>query len=185
MGMQPNAWMTRWLFESWISHFIECLKRGHGIDLTNWHLLILDGHNSHVTLEVVKISMESGLDIVSLPSHTSHALQPLDIACFKPFKTPFRQIRDAWCLTNKNQAVGKQTLCEWTSKALKRALTPTNIRAGFRGAGIWPLDQEASKSSMLPSRGFEKGLAGQGRRSVTGAGGGEEGKVITCPTGHP
>ena len=30
MGMQPNAWMTRWLFESWISHFIECLKRGPG-----------------------------------------------------------------------------------------------------------------------------------------------------------
>ena len=26
MGMQPNVWMTRWLFESWISHFIECLK---------------------------------------------------------------------------------------------------------------------------------------------------------------
>ena len=70
--------MTRWLFKSWISHFIECLKRGLEVDLTNQHLLILDGHNSHVTLEVVKISMESGLDIVSLPSHTSHALQPLD-----------------------------------------------------------------------------------------------------------
>lgn len=26
MGMQPNAWMTKWLFESWISHFIECLR---------------------------------------------------------------------------------------------------------------------------------------------------------------
>ena len=119
MGMQPNAWMTRWLFESWISHFMECLKRGPGVDLRNRHLLILDGHNSHVTLEVVKISMESGLDIVSLPSHTSHALQPLDIACFKPFKTAFRQIRDVWCLRNKNLPVGKQTLCEWTSTALK------------------------------------------------------------------
>ena len=81
MGMQPNAWMTRWLFESWISHFIECLKRGPGIDLNNHHILILDGHNSHVTLEVVRISMESGLDIVSLPSHTSHALQLLDVSC--------------------------------------------------------------------------------------------------------
>ena len=74
MGMQPNAWMTRWLFESWVSHFIECLKRGPGIALSNRHLLILDRHNSHVMLQVVKISMESGLDIISLPSHTSHAL---------------------------------------------------------------------------------------------------------------
>ena len=87
MGIQPNAWMTRWLFESWISHFTKCLKRGLGIDLTNRHLLILDGHNSHVTLEVMKISMESSFDIVSLPSHTSYALQSLDIACSKPFKT--------------------------------------------------------------------------------------------------
>ena len=57
MDMQQNAWMMRWLFESWISHFIECLKRGVGLDLINRHLFILDGHNSHVTLEVVKISM--------------------------------------------------------------------------------------------------------------------------------
>ena len=184
MGMQPNAWMTRWLFESWISHFIECLKRGPGVDLSNRHLLILDGHNSHVTLHVVKISMESGLDIVSLPSHTSHALQPLDIACFKPFKTVFRQIRDVWCLANKNEPVGKQTLCEWTSKALKRALIPSNIKLGFRGAGIWPLDWEASKASTLPSRRFEIGSAKQGRCGLTaptgcGIGG------MTCLIGHP
>ena len=26
MVMQPKAWMTKWLFESWISHFIGILK---------------------------------------------------------------------------------------------------------------------------------------------------------------
>ena len=94
MDMQPNAWMTKWLFESWISHFIECLKKGLGLDLTNRHLLILDGHNSHITLEVVKISMESGFKIVSLPFHTSHALQSLNIACFKSFKIAFKKFRN-------------------------------------------------------------------------------------------
>ena len=94
MEMQANAWMTRWLFESWISHFIECIRRGPRLDQTNRHLLILDGHNSYVTLEVVKISMEARLDIVSLPSHTSHVLQPLDVVCFAPFKTTFRKYRD-------------------------------------------------------------------------------------------
>ena len=94
MDMQQNVWIIRWLFESWISHFPEYLKNGPGIDHNNRHLLILDRHNSHVTLEVVKISMQSNLDIVSLPSHTNHALQPLDVACFKPFKTAFRRCRD-------------------------------------------------------------------------------------------
>ncbi len=31
-----------------------------------------------------------GLDFITLPSHTSHALQPLDVTCFKPFKTTFK-----------------------------------------------------------------------------------------------
>ena len=74
MDMQPNVWMTKWLFESWISHFIECLKKEPCIDLSNMHLLVLDGHNSHVTLEVVRVAMKSRVDIISLSSYTSPAL---------------------------------------------------------------------------------------------------------------
>ena len=123
MAMQPNAWMTKWLFQSWISHFIGTLTKTVGISAENRHLLVLDGHNSHVTLEVVILAMNSGLDIISLPSHTSHALQPLDVSCFKPFKTAFRQIRDSWTLLNKGKKVEKTDLCEWTSQALEKSLT--------------------------------------------------------------
>ena len=93
MGMQPNAWMTKWLFKNWISHFMECLRKRPGIDMDNQHLLILDGHNSYVMLEAVRTIMEARVDIKSLPSHTSHTLQPLDVACFKPFKTAFKKQR--------------------------------------------------------------------------------------------
>ena len=72
-----------------------------GINAENRHLLVLDGHNSHVTLEIMTLAMNSGLDIISLPSHTSHVLQLLDVSCFKPFETAFRQIRDCWTLLKK------------------------------------------------------------------------------------
>jgi hypothetical protein len=157
MAMQPNAWMTKWLFESWISHFINSLKKGPGIDLNNRYLLILNGYNCHVTLEVVTLAMNSGLDIVSLPSHTSHALQPLDVSCFKPFKSAFRQIRDWWTLLNKGRKVEKQDLCQWTAQALQKALSSKNIRAGFRKTGIWPLNPDAARTQMLSSEGFEEG----------------------------
>jgi hypothetical protein len=52
MAMQPNAWMTKWLFHSWISHFIWNLKKTTNIDENNKHLLVLDGHNSHVILKL-------------------------------------------------------------------------------------------------------------------------------------
>jgi hypothetical protein len=56
------------------------------ISCEHCHLLILDSHGSHVTLEVARAAMEVGLDFLSLPFHTSHALQSLDVAVFKPFK---------------------------------------------------------------------------------------------------
>ena len=157
MAMQPNAWMTKWLFQSWISHFIASLKKTAGIHKENRHLRILDGHNSHVTLEVVTLAMKEGLDMVTLPAHTSHALQPLDVSCFKPFKSAFRKIRDAWTLENKGKKVEKADLCQWTAEALDKALTAKNIKSGFRKTGIWPLDKEVVTSSLLPSEGFENG----------------------------
>jgi len=75
---------------------LSFLKRSipSGISLTNRHLLILDEHRSHVAFEAIKQAKKFGLDMIILPSHTSHAFQPLDVVCFKPFKTTFRKERD-------------------------------------------------------------------------------------------
>jgi hypothetical protein len=91
MAMQPKAWMIAILFDIWNSHFITSIQtRGRNLALINRHLLILNGHNSHVTINIVHKVKRVGLDPITPPSHTSHALQPLDVACFKPFKTAFR-----------------------------------------------------------------------------------------------
>ena len=154
MGVQHNAWMTKFLFESWIAHFLRNLNAGPGVSQQNRHLLIVDGHTSHVTIEVTKTCMNNGIDIVTLPSHTSHALQPLDKTCFAPFKGAFRRIRDDWIREHKNTKVEKSMLCEWTSKALGIALTPSNIKAGFKKCGIWPLDRSATAADMGHAQGF-------------------------------
>ena len=83
MAMQPRAWMTTYLFSAWLSHFIESVQSMGGISADRRHLLILDGHNSHCTLDVVLEACAAGLDILTLPAHTSHALQPLDVSVFK------------------------------------------------------------------------------------------------------
>ena len=49
----------------------------------------------------------------------------------------------------------KQDLSKGTSKALKGALTPKNIKAGFHKTGIWTLDRIAAKDAMGTSKGFE------------------------------
>jgi hypothetical protein len=92
MVMQSKAWMITSVFKKKLFFFKRYIVSG--ISITNMHLLILDGHGSHVTLEAIKQAKKFGLDMITFPSHTSHAFQPLDVACFKPFKTTFRKERN-------------------------------------------------------------------------------------------
>lgn len=91
MAMQPKAWMTSILFDKWISHFIVLIQ-AHRSNLCriNRHLHILNGHNSHVTMDIVHKARVVGLDLIIVPSQTSHTLQPLGVTCFKPFKFSFK-----------------------------------------------------------------------------------------------
>ena len=70
----------------------------------------------------------------------------------------------------------KQDLCEWTSRALRAALTPKNIIAGFQATGIWPLNRTAMSNKLHAAVGFEP--------DETGACDGPANSTVTRPTGH-
>jgi hypothetical protein len=75
MAMQTKAWMTAIFFEKLISHFITFIQaRENNLNTTNYHLLVLDGHNSHVITNVVYEARHVGLDLITLPSHTNLVL---------------------------------------------------------------------------------------------------------------
>ena len=48
--------------------------------------VICDGHAGHVGAEVINMAIEHN-NILELPSHTSHILQPLDLCVFKSLRT--------------------------------------------------------------------------------------------------
>jgi hypothetical protein len=52
MAMQNKIWMTSFMFKEFLSFFKRFLLGG--ISQTNHHLLILDGHGSHITLKTIK-----------------------------------------------------------------------------------------------------------------------------------
>ena len=57
MIMQENGYMIFYLFLRWTDHFIQELKELGDFSQFNKHIIILDGHKSHVTLEVIKKPM--------------------------------------------------------------------------------------------------------------------------------
>jgi hypothetical protein len=138
------------------------MRHWGGISKENRHLLILDGHCNHVTLDVLQEARAVGLDLLTLPSHTSHALQPLDVSVFKPFKTYFRKYRNFWTSRNLNQVVSEQTLAHWVSLGLRRALTPQNIKSGFRSTRIFPFDKATLNQHFGLNASYEHSSQGGG-----------------------
>ena len=55
-------------------------------------LLVLDGHGSHFTIDVIEYARANEIHMPCLPSHMSHVLQPLDVGVFKSFKSFFFKV---------------------------------------------------------------------------------------------
>ncbi|MCO5569221.1 hypothetical protein L7F22_022932 [Adiantum nelumboides] len=147
MAVQKKAWMTGELFQAWLQYFDNAITQ-QGKD--NRHLLILDGHGSHVSLEVVAKAKEAGIDIVTLPAHTSHKLQPLDVSVFKPLKVQFQKERDKWQQRTASKQASKTELASIVATSISLSLTEANITTGFHAIGIWPLDFTAIKFEGMP-----------------------------------
>ena len=164
LGMQKKGWMDTIHFMEWMDHFIHKLESQDILSQEKRHLLILDGHKSHMSLDILLKAKEHGIDMLSLPSHTSHELQPLDKACFRPFMVAFRAYRDVWLNKNSGCKCLKEDLAHWASLALKKALTRKNIQSGFRATGIWPLNPQALELRTGPSTTFEEDVENQEQR---------------------
>ncbi len=64
-----------------------------------------------------------GLDMITLPSHTSYALQSLNVSCFKPFKIAFRKVKDIIMSKSNHMELDKIILTRWVDQALAQSLT--------------------------------------------------------------
>jgi len=81
--------------------------------------------------------------MLTLPAHTTDRLESLYVSVFSPFKNYFRSHNAAWMENNPGVEVKRFKLAKLTSKAFKRAITPSNIKDGFRRTRIWSLNYDA------------------------------------------
>jgi hypothetical protein len=49
-------------------------------------LLLLDNHESPITIEVIQLARAKRIEILEFPAHTTHIVQPLDVSINGPFK---------------------------------------------------------------------------------------------------
>ncbi len=89
--------------------------------------------------------------MIILLSHSSHALQPLDVSYFKPFKTSFKKEKNNSMVRNNYNEPDKATFVTWVDKALDVVLSKRNIKSGFQVTGIWPFNPKAMDGRTKPN----------------------------------
>ena len=99
-------------------------------------ILFLDGHHSHVTLEFLDKAEAMGVFIHFFPSHTTHLLQPLDVAVFGPFKVKLGHlIENILQERAPNGVITKDDFPVPFAHAFVQAFGYTNIVNGFYTTG--------------------------------------------------
>ncbi|EDN95803.1 hypothetical protein SS1G_11682 [Sclerotinia sclerotiorum 1980 UF-70] len=76
----------------WIKHFN---KHTESRKMGRYRMLVLDGHESHKSPAFQEYCKKHNIILLSLPPHSSHLTQPLNIDCFGPLKRSYnRQIEN-------------------------------------------------------------------------------------------
>ena len=79
------------------------------------------------------------VQLIYLPPHTSHVLQPLDATVFSVLKRAYRRLVGYLNYLTDSSPLGKRKFLECYQVARKEALTASNIVGGWAATGLWPV----------------------------------------------
>ncbi|CAG4982320.1 unnamed protein product [Parnassius apollo] len=126
------------LFIEWLkTHFVPRKPAGRV-------LLLLDGHSTHCnSVEMLEYAKDNDITLLSMPSHTSHYLQPLDRTVFKSLKTHFYEQCRLWLKQNPGRRITRLSFGRLLNKAWGKAASAENAIAGFKATGVHPFNPSA------------------------------------------
>ncbi|KAI1676078.1 DDE superfamily endonuclease [Pyrenophora tritici-repentis] len=140
IAVSENGWTNNELGIACIKHFDAHTKTRV---VGTRRLLILDGHESHQSLEFQELCKENNIYILCMPPHSSHLLQPLDVGCFSQLKRA--------CSREVESLIRHHIKLEFLpafKAAFDRSFTPANIRSAFRSTGLVPPQQDVFLSKL-------------------------------------
>ncbi|XP_063216749.1 uncharacterized protein LOC134542016 [Bacillus rossius redtenbacheri] len=133
-----TGWMKEANFVKFAHHFVTNVK----CSKENPCLLLLDNHDSHLSIEALDYLKDKGVTVLSFPPHCSHKLQPLDRSVFGPLKKFVNSACDSWLVNHPGKTMTIYDIPEVVNAAFSSAVTPRNILSGFRVSGVSPFNPD-------------------------------------------
>lgn len=133
-----SGWINEDIFLEYLLHIIKNTRCSPDHKI----LLIMDNHESHISLKVIDTAKANGIVLLTIPPHTSHRLQPLDRSVYGPFKAAYNRAMDGWLRSNPGKTVTIYDIPSVVNEAHMSAVIPRNIVSGFQSTGIYPFNRE-------------------------------------------
>ena len=141
--VSDSGWTNSDIALDWLDHFDLYTKpRLQGI----YRLLILDGHESHVSMQFVEYCETHKIVLLRLP-HSTHILQPLDVGIFGPLSRAYKKRLYDIALYGA-LAITKQEFLEIYQAVRSQAISLTNIASAWRATGLIYYDPSAVLSKI-------------------------------------
>ncbi|KAH7459257.1 hypothetical protein FOMA001_g20090 [Fusarium oxysporum f. sp. matthiolae] len=144
LATSQNGWTVNEMGLEWLKGFDRSTAKRSN---SRYRLLVLDGHESHHSVDFERYCKENKIITLCMPPHSSHLLQPLDVGCFSVLKQAYgREIEHL--IRCSITHISKTKFYPAFYAAFKVTMTEENIKAAFRGAGLVPLDPEHVVSKL-------------------------------------
>ncbi|XP_052079009.1 uncharacterized protein LOC127717266 [Mytilus californianus] len=159
-GSSESGYMDTELFENWFDKvFLPFCGTRRPV------LLIFDNHDSHISIDLIEKAKANNIHIIGLPPHTTHLLQPLDVAIFGPLKEKVNQLAVTVGNLNKSATIGKAKFPALLSTAIDQTLSLARVKESFRKSGMYPVDRSIIPNSQLAPADFHK--TEKGNKEIT------------------
>ena len=144
LSVSEKGWTSLEHGFEWLKHFNYFTE---GRTIGAYRLLIMDGHDSHITSEFIEFCKDHKIITLCMPPHSSHLLQPLDVGCFGPLKRAYSKEIENFIRCRINH-ITKEDFLSAFKVAFDKAITTTNIQDAFKGAGLVPFDPATVVSKL-------------------------------------
>ena len=97
----------------------------------------------------IHLMVNNKIEVLAIPAHTSHILQPLDSTPFANFKTAWNSVLIEYLFMSVGCKMPKQDFWLIFWPAWKKLMKTAAIQSGFRRTGIFPINPKMIKRSDL------------------------------------
>ena len=140
-----SGWTNSSLGLEWLYHFNKYTTPP---DSSQYRLLILDGHGSHVSIEFIEYCLEHKIIAYCLPPHSTHILQPLDVGLFSPLQKAYGKRVDH-AVRYGAVTINKSNFLPILRTARELTYTQENIMSAWRCTGFIPLNADVQRFVSL------------------------------------